>query len=185
MIEQEVKFLDVDPKTVREKLLANGWKHYPESMFSFRVFDYPDRRIQMNLGLLRLRKERGKNVLAFKQQVMENETSEAKQMKEIEVEVSDYEKTTQVLEEVGFGITREIDKKRESFEKNGIHVDVDTYPPQMGVPPMLEIEAKTVDEMKEAAKELGFDWKDAINWNGWKVFEHYGIDLKNIKEVRF
>jgi hypothetical protein len=44
------------------------------------------------------------------------------------------------------------------------------------VPPFCEIEASTEDQVRAAATELGFDWKDALFGAVGSVYERSGIN---------
>lgn len=183
MIEQEVKFLEVNPAEIRNKLLSIGAKHLPEEIQSYRIFDAADGSIIREHSLLRLRKEHGKVVLAFKKK-NENEGN-LRRMEEIEIEVSDYDLSTQLLLELGFVLVREMEKKRESFEWKGIKVDVDTYPPQLGIPTFLEVEGNDITEMKNLIEKVGLNWDDGKSWSGLELMKHHGIQIEKIKSTTF
>ena len=99
-MEKEVKFLEVNPKIIREKLLAKHFHHEPETMYCFSVMDFPNQTILHQGDLLRVRKEGNTTKITYKRKnYAASET--IRQMEETEVEVSDYNETIQILESIG------------------------------------------------------------------------------------
>lgn len=104
-----------------------------------------------------------------------------KSMEELETLVGDYQTMDQILRGIGFTPFRELEKKRISYrikdilDKNGafeeVHFDIDFY---AGIPPFLEIEAKSKELVKQWIKHLGYQLKDAKPWTASEVFKHYG-----------
>ncbi|MDP2709072.1 MAG: CYTH domain-containing protein [bacterium] len=94
--EIEVKFLNVDPDKLQEKLAAIGAKKVGEFFYRRRVFDYPDWRLDKTGAWLRLRDEGGRVTLTFKKRLgmsAHDVSANDKGMQEIEVEVSDFDRT--------------------------------------------------------------------------------------------
>ena len=54
-----------------------------------------------------------------------------------------------------------------------------------GIPPYLEIEAKSVVKVEMMIEKLGFDRSQATSIGVRKVYKKYGIDIYSIKELKF
>ncbi len=177
-LEIEVKFLEVNVPKMRKKLLELGFKHFPRELEVYQYFDFPDKSVSKK-GLLRIRKEHGKAMLVFKTR---KKFSTAKEMFETEVEVSDFEKTVQILEALGLECVSDCEKKRESFQKGKFSVEIDTLP---GIPAFLEIEGPNISEIAKLVQKLGLEMNDGKNWGGGQVLKHYGIDIETKRVLKF
>ena len=69
-----------------------------------------------------------------------------------------------------------------SFVLDGAQVEIDTWP---RIPPYVEIEAGSKDEVVRVAALLGYAEEELTGENTIKVYALYGIDLNAIPELRF
>ena len=84
--------------------------------------------------------------------------------KELEVEVSDFEETNQLLKILG-------------YNPKGYQENKPTY---------MEIEGKTIEEVKEIEKILEIDEEKITNLNCQDIYQKiYGINIDEIKELKF
>ena len=67
MEEIEVKFLDINPAAIQERLKNIGANKVGQYFYRRRVFDYPDLRLDKQGAWIRLRDEGDKITLTFKQ----------------------------------------------------------------------------------------------------------------------
>src|SRR3990167_2048894 len=114
MEEIEVKFLDIDPVAMEGKLKSIGAEKAGEFFYRRQIFDYPGFPLDGKAAWLRLRGEGDKITLSFKQRLgtdTHDGTTSDKGMKEVEIEVSDFDKTKQLLHDIGM-----IDK---FYQENG------------------------------------------------------------------
>ena len=79
--------------------------------------------------------------------------------KEIDVEVSDFEKAKQIMESVGVVFNRRQETLREEWRYKSAQITIDTWP---GLDTYTEIEAESEKKVKEIADELGFNWNKKI-----------------------
>ncbi len=155
--EIEVKFLRVDVEDVRKRLAAQGAR-LVQSMRLMRrvVLDFPDRRMQVQGdSWVRVRDEGDKVTLTYKQ-TTEHEFGGAK---EIEVVVSDYEKTIAIFQQLGLVIHTDQETRRETWHLGDVEVVIDEWP---WLQPFVEIEGATKQSIQDAAAALGFDWNEAV-----------------------
>lgn len=155
--EIEVKFLSVNHDDIRAKLKSQGAKLiHPMRLMRRVVMDYEDRHMQINNdGWVRIRDEGDKITLTFKRST-EHEFGGAS---EIEVVVSDYQKTIDIFKAVGLTVHSEQETKRETWALDGAEIVLDEWP---WLDPFIEIEATSEDLVKSTAKKLGFDWENAV-----------------------
>lgn len=97
-------------------------------------------------------------------------------MTETETNVSDPEKTEDILLAIGFEKIRTVSKRRRSFVLEGSEgkIEIDEYP---GIPPLLEIEAESPEAVERVAKTLGFSPSDLVPDSVKDLEKRYGIQL--------
>jgi len=169
MTEIEVKILDINPEDIRKKLLDAGAKRTFHGELIAKVFDFPDLRMKNADGHLRLRKIGDKTELTYKEAV---KSEKFKKRIETEVIVSDFDTAEKILRKIGLRETRSYRKTRESYQLGNISFDIDIYPEETGIPPLVEIES-TEEGIKEGVKLLGFQTKDTTTVSGWKLLDIY------------
>jgi adenylate cyclase class 2 len=64
----------------------------------------------------------------------------------------------------------------------GARLEIDRWP---RIPPYLEIEAESRDDVVRVAGVLGYAADDLTGENTVKVYARYGIDLGTIADLRF
>ncbi len=165
--EIECKFLNIDHDDVRSKLKVLGAEcTNPMRMMRRVVIDYPDRRMQVQQdGWIRIRDEGDKITLTYKQ-TTEHEFGGAN---EIEVTVSDYQKTIDIFLAMGMVIHTDQETKRETWKIGEVEVVLDEWP---WLNPFIEIEGLTEDAVKGVAKQLGYNWDDAIFGSVTVAYRH-------------
>ncbi len=185
MEEKEVKFLDIDSQEIEEKLESIGAEKVFDKLYKRRVFDYPDLRLNEKAAWLRLRDEGDKVTLTFKQRigVKKNDgTANDKTMKEIEIVVSDFDETAQLLEEIGLKEKFYEENRRTRYLLGDVEFDIDLWPQ---LDPYLEIEAPSWKEVEEAIHKLGLDPDDKKIFSTYQIYQLKGIDEHDYKEITF
>jgi adenylate cyclase, class 2 len=174
-IEHEAKILDVDPESTEELIVGKGGQKLGERFMRRYVYDItPDDASKW----IRLRDNGDETTLTVKQI-----TSDAIDgTREVEVTVDDFATTNTLLGMLGFTPKSYQETKRTSFILDGAQVEIDTWP---RLPPYLEIEAGSKDEVIRIARLLGYAEDELTGENTIKVYARYGIDLNNIPELRF
>ena len=177
MDEIEIKFLDVDAAGVEAKLLALGAQKVYNHVFEEWILAKPE--WQEYRGRVRLRAEIDKTTLAYKETT--KKTSEGNV--EIEFTVSNQAQALQFLDKIGIPVIRHQQKRRIHFLLNNVEVDIDFWPK---IPPLIEIEGKSLDELEYVAKQLGFEMKDTCTFDALQIIQDiYHVDLTNVKEYVF
>jgi adenylate cyclase, class 2 len=167
-IEIEAKFLNIERNDMRAKLVAAGFVcTLPDFLMRRVVFDMPG--TQMDTWG-RVRDEGNKITMTIKRT---NDINSVTGTEEIEVCVDDFEDAAKFLEACGLIRRSYQETRREKWQRDNVEVVLDEWP---AVPPFCEIEASTEDQVRAAATELGFDWKDALFGAVGSVYERSGIN---------
>ena len=185
MEEIEVKFLNINPEEIQKKLEKIGAKKVGEYFYRRRVFDYPDFRLDKQGAWIRVRDEGDKITLNFKRRLgvkTHDGTTSDEGMEEIEIIVSDFEKTAAFLLAVGFIEKFYQETKRIRWMKGDIEFDIDTWP-QLN--PYLEIEAPSWGKIDEAIKMLGLNIKDKKIFSTNQIYKLKGINELDYKRIAF
>jgi len=185
MLEHEVKFLQINPEEIQEKLKAIGANKVGDFFYRRRVFDYPDWRLDKAASWLRLRDEGDKVMLSFKQRLgadAHDGTTQDEGMKEIEVEVSDFNKTADLIFHLGFIEKHYAENKRTRWKKGNVEFDIDTWPE---LEPYLEIEAPSYEEIDQAIVELGLNAKEKKIFTTNQVYALKGITVADHVRITF
>ncbi|MBR9692662.1 CYTH domain-containing protein [Candidatus Woesearchaeota archaeon] len=172
--EFELRILDIDVADIKKKLEAIGAKKVAERNMRRYVYDFNDNPD----AWLRLRDTGEKVELTIKE--IQSETIDG--TKELEVDVSDFDTTADILEKLGFIRKAMQENKRVSYKKGVIDFEIDFWP---RIPPYFEIEAPSKEAVEAAVEALGFTLDTTTAMGNQAIYAHYGIDLKTIKELKF
>jgi adenylate cyclase, class 2 len=151
--EYEAKFLAIDVAALRDKIRNAGAEQvFPKTMFTRLIFEND---AVQGEQWLRLRDEGGKTTLTLKQV---SDATHIGGTTEIEIEVSDLEKTAELLKAVGLRQVRYQQNYREEWRLDGITYDFDTWP---DLPTFLEVEGPSEEAVRTAVANLGLDYTEA------------------------
>lgn len=183
MEEIEVKFLNVDKKTLEKKLVEIGAKKVGDYLYKRQVFDYPDLRLDAQGAWIRLRDEGDKITLSFKQRLgMQGNSGNDLGMKEIEFCVDNFEETAKFLYELGLANKFFFENKRTRYEKDGIEFDIDEWPL---LEPYLEIEADSWEDIGKAIGWLNLKKDNMKKFSTTQIYALKGIDDKDYSKLTF
>lgn len=181
--EIEVKFLNIDPKKIQQKLLKLGAKKVFEKTYRRKIYDHPDLRLDQKGAWVRLRDEGEKITLTFKQRlgIKDNEGNDDG-VEEIEFEVSDFDKAQIFLERIELKEKGYQENKRIRYMLGNIEVDIDYWPL---LNPYLEIEAKSWKDIDKAIKLLELNPKDKKIFSTMQVYKLVGINTNDYHTITF
>lgn len=100
---------------------------------------------------------------------------------ELEVEVNDFAKTNDILNELGYEPRSFQENRRCQYILNGVEIDLDSWP---YIPDYMEIEGKNEEEVYKTLEILGFKKEDAVFDDADSLYKRYGYDLEAIKELK-
>ena len=172
--EFEAKFFPIKKEEFRKKLKKVGAK----LLFAERKMRraIADRRAnpQLNCDYIRVRDEG--NLIRLSAKVHAEEKGSVSDQKEVDVEVSDFNKTVQIFKEAGLKFNRYQETLRETWEFDGAEITIDTWP---GLPTYAEIEAKSEGKVRQIAEKLGFSWEKKIITAVVEIFQKvYNLTLE-------
>ena len=187
MLEKEIKILDVDVKDLQkqlEKLWAEktfeGYIH--DVYYDFHDEDKDELKMEENKRLFRVRQKWDVHMYTIKRKRNKKKDGWEEGVKiadEGEREITDVESFRKVLEKYWMKETREKKKYRISYALDNCEFDIDDYflwDDRNTIPPLLEIEAHTSEELFKWVKKLGLKKHQVETWGSRKLFAHYGIE---------
>ena len=173
-LETEIKFYLVDLRSIRRRIIEMGAHSRGRSFESNIRFEDGRRSLKKQKSLLRLRQDR-KVRLTYKSTPSE-ENSQFKILRELEVEVSDFDTMHHILDALGFHREQVYEKWRETLVLERTHFCLDRMP----FGNFLEIEGPKQD-IKKFAAQLDLAWNQRILMNYLEIFEL----LKNKLNLEF
>lgn len=103
--------------------------------------------------------------------------------KELEIEVSDFNDTNELLMKLGYLPRTFQENFRIEYTLNGVNFDLDKWPM---IPPYLEIEGNSEIDVKKMINALGFEESEVTTMDVDTLYSsEYGIQLDSIKELHF
>lgn len=175
--EFEAKFYPVDKEEYRKKLASIGAKlAIPERKMVRVVATDSFNPILSPKHAIRIRDEG--DVVRLSLKISAEENGKVSDQKEIDVEVSDFDKTREIFEAVGVRFNRRQETLREEWDYKGAQITIDTWP---GIDSYSEIEADSEAKVKEIAQELGFDWEKKIITPAPEIYAKvYGMEMEDV-----
>jgi len=156
--EFEAKFYPVNKEEYRKKLLEIGAVlEIPERKMRRSIFDGRNHKGQFKCDYIRVRDEG--NLISMSAKTHAREGGKISDQKEVEIEVSDFDKAVEIIKLVGFEPDRYQETLRESWNYQGVEITIDTWP---NLRPYTEIEASSETLVRETAEKLGLKWEDRI-----------------------
>lgn len=174
--EYEVRVLDINKDNLIKKLEELGATKIADFEYKRRVFNFNP---PTDTKWIRLRTDGNKTTLTIKKL----ESLEIDGTKEMEIEVSSFEETNRILEELGYKAHTYQQNRRTRYVLNDVELDIDTWP---YIPTYLEIEGKDEKSVKDMIKLLDVDESKVTSIDVQSVFkEFYKIDIKEAPIVSF
>ena len=174
--EVEERILEVDKEQVIKKLEELGAEKVGDWHQKRYVYDFMPKREH---EWIRLRNNGLETTLTYKNV----ESTEIDGTKELEIVVSDFEETYQLLNILGYSPKAFQENKRTRYYLEHIEVDIDTWPL---IPTYVELEGGTEEEIKNVEKLLGLSDGKITTLNCQDIYmQEYGIDVNQINELKF
>jgi len=155
--EIEVKFLAVDVDDMRARLkAADAECEQPMRLMRRTLIEQPEH--EADHSFIRVRDQGDKITLTFKRRAKKS-PDRIDDTKEIEVEVSNFEDTVELLREAGWPPVTYQENRRETWKLDDAEVVIDEWP---WLSPQIEIEAENEGTVRTVAEKLGLNWNDAF-----------------------
>ena len=177
MREYKVRILEVDVESWISYLESHGAVKQGEWLQKRRVYDFhpviPNK-------WLRLRTNGEKTMLAIKEIIDKNRIDGTR---ELEIEVSDYDKTNEILKELGYTPKGVQENRRVRYLYKEVEFDFDTWP---FIPTYVEVEGKSVEGVEAILMEFSFDPSKKTTYDVESVYrEFYHIRLNDYPVLTF
>lgn len=185
MEEIEIKFLNIEKEKLEAQLKEIGAEKVGAYHYRRVIFDHSDFRLDKTSAFLRLRDEGEKTTLAFKQRlgvVAGSLAGDDDGMYEREVVVSDFDATREILLRTGLVEKMYQENYRTRYVLDGVEYDIDEWPL---IPPYIEIEGQSWEQVYAAAAALGFKEEDAKKFTANQVYKLSGLDDRNYSKLTF
>ena len=174
--EYEVRVLDINKDELIKKLESLGAEKIADFDYKRRIYNFNP---ATDNKWIRLRTDGTKTTLTIKK--LEN--LEIDGTKEMEIAVSNFEETNNMLNELGYHSHTYQENKRTRYTLNGVELDIDSWP---YIPTYLEIEGKDEQAVRDMIKLLGVEESKVTSIDVQGVFKKfYNIDISDVPVVSF
>ena len=175
-LEKEITILEVDKDLFEIKL---------KKLNALKVGDFFQKRLVYDFNpkipnkWIRLRTNGEKTTLAIKEVI---DTNAIDGTKELEIEVSDFEKTKMILEELGYYPKNYQENLRTIYLLDNVEISIDTWPL---IPTYVEIEGQSIEDVMAVVKKLNIKNKEITTLDVESIYkEKKGIDVLKIRELK-
>ncbi len=177
-LELEAKFINIDKKDLRKRLRENGATLVrPELKMKKTIFD-----LARNV-FARVRDEGDHITVTYKNV---SDASRIDGTHEVNLIVDDYDRAVAFITALGIKPKAQQETYRESWTLDGAEIDIDTWP---WLPAFVEIEGTSVDNVRNVAEKLGFDFADAHFGSVDEIYKvYYNVsndDINFAPEIKF
>ncbi len=168
--ETEARLLDIDEQNFINLVKENGATFVGDWLMSRNVYDFNP--IDENKWI-RLRTNGTQTTLTIK----EIENNGISGTKELEITVSDFDATNEMLNKLGYFARGMQTNRRIRYILDEVEIDIDFWPL---IPTYVEFEADSVEKIKNLCKKLDIKFDLLTTMSVPEIYDHYG---KNIRTV--
>lgn len=101
---------------------------------------------------------------------------------EIEIEVSDMEKTDLILEKLGYYKRSIQENKRTRYMLDDVEIDIDTWP---HLNTYVEFESNNEENIKKVLDRLNIDIEETTTMNAQSIYLSLGYTQEDLNDLRF
>ena len=165
--EIEARVLEIDVKDFIEKMKVNNAEFVGDWLQIRKCYDFTPAKPH---SWIRLRTNGKETTLTIKE--IEKTTIDGTQ--ELEIVVSDFEKTDEILNKLGYTARSVQENRRIRYILDGVEVDIDFWPM---IPAYVEFEAETEEQIKAIFEKLELDYEKKTTLDVASIYATYGIDI--------
>lgn len=174
-IEYEIRILEINKEEFIKKIVSLGAKHIGDFDQKRYVYDFIPK---IDNKWIRLRTNGKESTITIKE--LKKESIDG--TKELEISVSDFEKTNLILEQLGFKSKGFQENKRSEYILDDIHIDIDKWPM---IPTYVELEGLSEESVMNMVNKLGYKKEDCVEYGVSAIYDHYGYDGDNLTNLSF
>lgn len=176
MNEIEVRILDIDVEDIREKLLKYNAVLIKKENQINKLFDFTDGRLLEEKGYARIRiiADNLRNKHSFfmaTKKIICNDLYKVTDEKEIEID--DPITAEAIFNSLGLVLKNSIKRYRESYELNGVLVEIDINDKNFCPFPYIEIEGNSKEKITEVVHMLGYVMEDTTSKTIFDIIKEY------------
>ena len=171
--EIEARLLDINEEAFIELMCKNNAKFVGDWLMSRNVYDFNP--IDDNKWI-RLRTNGEETTLTIK----EVEDHSISGTKEIEIVVSDFDSTNEILNKLGYFARGSQTNRRIRYILDDVEIDIDFWPM---IPTYVEFEAESVDKIKDLCKKIGIDYDKLTTMTVPEIYNHYGHNVRTCPKI--
>lgn len=171
-IEYELRVLEIDREKIIKKLEMLGANKIKDVHMKRYVYDFNP--VEKH-RYIRVRTDGITSTLTIKH--VKSDTIDGTE--ELEITVDDFEKTNEVLNQLGYKPKGFQESYRLEYELDGVIFDIDRWPL---IPEFMEIEGKSPQAVFDMVNKLELP-KSKVIASG--AYEHYGIDSSELENLSF
>lgn len=174
--EYEVRKLEIDHNLIVKKLEELGATKVFDCLQERKVYDFKP----VKQGKwIRLRTNGIKTTLTIKE--IEAKTIDG--TKELEIEVSSFNDTDEILRQLGYESRSYQQNRRLQYILDDVEIDLDRWPL---IPEYMEIEGKSIEDVNKILKELEIKEEEVTTLDVDGIYRYYGIeDVSHMSELLF
>ena len=175
--EYEIRILEIDHDKMVDKLEKLGAKKTMDAVQESDIYDVIPK---VEHQWIRLRTNGKETTLAIKD--IKDKKAIGGTAK-LEIEVESFIVTNEILSRMGYHPRNYQENKREEYIYKDVIIKIDYWPQ---IPPYIKIEGKSEHDVISAIEELGLSEEKITTLDVESIYKQvYGIDLLNIRELRF
>ena len=172
--EYELRVLEIDVDSLVERLEGIGASFEWDLVQRRYVYDLIPK---VDGKWIRLRTNGNFTTLTIKDIV----SSEIDGTRELEIEVSDFDKCNKILNELGYISHGYQENRRIQYKYDDVEIDIDYWPK---IPTYLEIEGPNEEKVYEILELLGYNREEATAKDVEGIYLDYGYNLKEIYDLK-
>jgi len=174
-IEYEAAFASIDKDDIRSRLKKAGAQMiYPEFLMKRYVWHFPTGH-EVKGSWVRVRQEADKITMSVKNTA---DNKRIEDQKETCITVSSFEDAREIIDAIGCQKRAYQESKRELWKIKDVEITIDEWP---FLEPFVEIEGPSKQTVKDIAKQLDFDYSQAIFGSvDFQYANKYNISLEQI-----
>lgn len=171
--EVEIRLLECDVEKIIEKLEANKASFVGEWLQVRNCYDFNP--VREN-SWIRLRTNGVETTLTIKE--IQNKNIDG--TKELEIVVSDFNDTDEILNKLGYVSRSHQENKRIRYMLDDVEIDIDTWP---HIPSYVEFEGKCEEDIRKVCSKLDINFDSLTTLDVVGIYEHYGYKDDAMKNL--
>lgn len=162
--EIEIRLLNCNEEDIIKKLEDNKASFVGEWLQIRKCYDFTP--VKEN-SWIRLRTNGLETTLTIKE--IQNDKIDG--TKELEIVVSDFNDTDEILNKLGYVSRSNQENKRIRYMLDGVEVDIDSWP---YIPSYVEFESDSEEKIKNVCKKLNINFDELTTMDVTSIYKHYG-----------